>query len=126
MDNSARSLFLHAGFESYIDGMLSSGPHENTPQEVALIRRAQLLTDLEISVGAAVVELRHMAEGRADLLASAAGSQIGTYLGSPRKADPNHLLAGTLLLLAGADSELVEDAVESVRQWTGLFARGAA
>ena len=106
--------------------MIRSEPHEDNQREVALIRRAQLLTDLEISVGAAVVELRRMAEGRADLLASAAGSQIGTYLASPRKTDPNHLLAGTLLVMAGAKPELVEDTVESVHRWTELFAHGAA
>lgn len=113
--------------ESYVDGMTSSEPHDmDTQQEVALIKRAQLLTDLEISVGAAVVELRDMAHGRADLLASAAGSQIGAFLASPRKADPNHLLAGTLLVLAGASPELVQDAVESARRKTGLFAHEAA
>lgn len=106
--------------------MISSEPHEDNQREVALIRRAQLLTDLEISVGASVDELRQMAQGRADLLASAAGSQIGTYLASPRKTDPNHLLAGTLLVMAGANPKLVEDAVESAHKWTGMFAHGAA
>jgi hypothetical protein len=113
--------------ESYVDGMTSSEPHDvDMQQEVALIKRAQLLTDLEISVGAAVVELRDMAHGRADLLARVAGSQIGAFLASPRKADPNHLLAGTLLVLAGASPELVQDAVESARRRTGLFAHEAA
>ena len=106
--------------------MFSREPHEDTQKELALISRAQLLTDLETSIGAAVIELREMAAGRADLLASAAGSQIGTYLSSPRTTDPYHLLAGTLLVLAGADTDLVEDAVESVRRWTGTPTFGAA
>ena len=106
--------------------MFTREPPSDAQQEMALIWRAQLLTDLETSIGAAVVELREMAEGRADLLASAAGSQIGTYLASPRTTDPYHLLAGTLLVLAGADTDLVEDAVETVRRWTGTLADGAA
>ncbi len=102
--------------------MFSHEPHEDALREIALVNRAQLLTDLESSIGAAVLELREMAEGRADLLASAAGSQIGSYLASPRKTDPHQLLAGTLLVLAGADSDLVDDAVESARRWTSLAA----
>ena len=106
--------------------MFHREPPQDTQRELALIGRAQLLTDLETSIGAAVVELREMAGGRADLLASAAGSQIGTYLASPRTTDPYHLLAGTFLVLAGADSDLVEDAVESVRRWTGALTHGVA
>lgn len=106
--------------------MFSREPRQDIQTELALISRAQLLTDLETSIGAAVAELREMADGRADLLASAAGSQIGTYLASPRSADPYHLLAGTLLVLAGADTDLVEDAVEAARRWTGSPVFGAA
>ncbi len=106
--------------------MFSREPRQDIQKELALISRAQLLTDLETSIGAAVAELREMADGHADLLASAAGSQIGTYLASPRSADPYHLLAGTLLVLAGADTDLVEDAVEAARRWTGSPVFGAA
>lgn len=106
--------------------MFSREPRQDIQKELALISRVQLLTDLETSIGAAVAELREMADGRADLLASAAGSQIGTYLASPRSADPYHLLAGTLLVLAGADTDLVEDAVEAARRWTGSPVFGAA
>ena len=102
--------------------MFSHEPHEDALREIALINRAQILTDLETSITAAVLELREMSDGRADLLASAAGSQIGTYLATPRTTDPNQLLAGTLLILAGADSDLVEDAVESARRWTSMAA----
>lgn len=106
--------------------MFTREPHADAQLETALIRRARLLIGLDTSTGAAVVELRKMAEGRADLLASAAGSQIGTYLASPRTTDPRHLLAGTLLVLAGADSDLVEESVESVRRWTASLTHGAA
>lgn len=102
--------------------MFSHEPHQDALMEIALINRAQILTDLEASIGAAVLELREMAGGRADLLASAGGSQIGTYLASPRATDPHQLLAGTFLILAGADSDLVEDAVESARRWTSTAA----
>ena len=79
-------------------------------------RSAQLLTDLEISVAAAFDELRAMAGGRADLLANAAASLIGAYLASPKTTDPYHLLAGTFLVLTGADTHMVENEVESVRR----------
>jgi 3-hydroxyisobutyrate dehydrogenase-like beta-hydroxyacid dehydrogenase len=105
--------------------MNTNTSHEDHHREVALVSRAQLLTDLEISVAAAIDELRDMAQGRADLLANAAASQIGTYLASPRTTDPNHLLAGTFLVLAGADNDLVADAVESVRRWARLLEQAA-
>jgi hypothetical protein len=106
--------------------MLTSPTPHDTVQEAALISRAQLLTDLEISVAAAIDELRDMANGRTDLLANAAASQIGAYLASPRSTDPYHLLAGTFLVLAGADTDLVEDAVEDVRRWSVLLSREAS
>ena len=105
--------------------MLSSEVPHDTLHEAALINRAQLLTDLEISVAAAIDELRDMADGRSDLLANAAASQIGAYLASPRTVDPYHLLAGTFLVLAGADTDRVEDAVEDVRRWSVLLSREA-
>jgi 3-hydroxyisobutyrate dehydrogenase-like beta-hydroxyacid dehydrogenase len=105
--------------------MATSESHQDTQHVVALISRAQLLTDLEISVAAAIDELRTMAQGRADLLADAAASQIGAFLASPQKTDPYHLLAGTFLVLAGADTDLVEDAVESVRRWARLLEQAA-
>jgi hypothetical protein len=95
-------------------------------QETALVRRAQLLTDLEKSVAATIDELRDMARGRADLLANAAASQIGAYLASPRTVDPYHLLAGTFLVLAGADTDRVEEVVEDVRTWAVLVSPEAA
>jgi hypothetical protein len=104
--------------------MTTREAHVDTQQELALIGLAQLLTDVEVPIGAAVAELRETAGDRADLLASAAGSQIGTYLASPRTTDPHRLLAGALLILAGADPDLVEDAVEDVRRWTGIHAPG--
>ena len=106
--------------------MLTSPTPQDTLHEAALIHRAQLLTDLEISVAAAIDELRDMADGRADLLANAAASQIGAYLAAPRSVDPYHLLAGTFLVLAGADTDRVEDAVEDVRRWSVLLSREAS
>ena len=98
-----------------------SESRQDTQQVVALVSRAQLLTDLEISVSAAIDELRGIAQGRSDLLASAAASQIGAFLASPHRTDPFHLLAGTFLVLAGADMDVVEDEVESVRRWARLL-----
>jgi hypothetical protein len=104
--------------DPYRGGMTGRTLDPDTTLEIALIGRAQLHTALETPVAVAVSELRELAGARVDLLASAAGSHLGTYLGDPRATDPQRLLAGTLLVLAGADPDLVGDDIESVRRWT--------
>ena len=90
--------------------------------EHELIRCAQRLAAHELKIRVSVLELQTMAAGRSDLLASAAGAQIGSYLAEPRAADPHRLLAGTLLILAGADQDLIEDEVNAARRWTAARA----
>ena len=89
----------------------------DTTLEVALIGRAHYLVELHTPTIQAVARLRQLAGPRADLLASAAGSHLGAYLGSPRTTHPHRLLAGALLVLAGADVDLIEDEIEAVRSW---------
>lgn len=101
--------------------MLTTSPRHrssshDTQREIALARRAELLTDLDTSIKAAVSELRAMSDGRPDLLAAAAASQLGTYIADPHATDPNHVLAGALLLLAGADTDLVTHSMETDRR----------
>ncbi len=45
----------------------------------------------------------NFADGRTDLLALAAGGHLGGYLGDAGMTNPTSLLAGALLVLAGAD-----------------------
>jgi len=86
--------------------------------EHELIRAAHRLASHELKIRVSVLELRTLADGRTDLLAAAAGAHLGTYLAEPRAADPHRLLAGTLLILAGADRDLVAGEVESARRWS--------
>ena len=108
--------------------MFSREPHADVEQEMSLIWRARLLAaDATASIDGAVVELRELVlNDIGPTLEPTAIAQIGTYLASPRTTDPHRLLAGALLVMAGADSDLIEDAVESVRRWTGSLAHGAA
>jgi len=100
--------------------------HERELQhERELIRCAQRLASHELKIRVSVLELQTLAAGRSDLLASAAGAQIGAYLAEPRAADPHRLLAGTLLILAGADQDLIEEEVEAARRWTAAPAEPA-
>ena len=92
--------------------------------EVALIGRAHLLVEFDTPPGDAVKQLRDLAGQRTDLLASAAGSHLGAYLGAPRTTHPHRLLAGALLVRAGADADLIEREVEQVRNWVRRPAHG--
>ena len=85
--------------------------------EVELVGRAHLLVELGSPTLDAVAELRSLAGPRPDLLSKAAGSHLGAYLGSPSTTHPHRLLAGALLVLAGADADLLESEIETVRQW---------
>lgn len=53
----------------------------------------------------AVTELRELAGGRGDLLAEQAGIMAGAW--SARVESGDHLLAAALLVLAGADHDLI-------------------
>jgi hypothetical protein len=98
--------------------MFDREPTRDEDLETALTGRARHLIALGTSFADAAADLRELAGTRADLLASAAGIHLGTYLGSPRTTDPHRLLAGALLAIAGADPDLIEDDIEAVRQWT--------
>lgn len=93
--------------------------------EVDLIGRAHLLVEFNTPPHDAVRQLRELAGPRTDLLACAAGSHLGAYLGAPRTTHPHRLLAGALLVLAGADTDLIEEEFESVRRWVRRPTHGA-
>ena len=64
----------------------------------------------------AVAELEAMAGGRADLLAGAAGQILGSYLSRPGSTHPQVIHAVALLVLAGADVDLIVEHVDRARQ----------
>lgn len=64
----------------------------------------------------AVAHLRAIADGRRDLLAVAAGSVLGGYLGAPRSTHPADVYAADLLILAGADPSQIVAHVDDVRR----------
>lgn len=76
----------------------------DTALEVSLNGTAGRLAGDEIDTLDAVAQLRDLAAGRNDLLAKAAGTKIGGYLGSPM-ANPIALKAAYLLHLAGSAHE---------------------
>ena len=56
-----------------------------------------------------------MAGGRADLLAAAAGTILGGYLARPGMSHPQTVYAVALLVLAGADVDLIVEHVDRAR-----------
>jgi hypothetical protein len=71
------------------------------------------LTEGEAAAGAA--ELREIADGRADLLAEAAGTGLGFYEGQPLFEDRARAEA-RLLIAAGADEALIPEWAEEGRR----------
>ena len=61
-------------------------------------------------------QLEAMADGRADLLAAAAGSILGGYLSRPGSTHPQALYAAALLVLAGADVDRIVEHVDRARR----------
>lgn len=67
----------------------------------------------------AINELRLIAQGRADLLAEAAGYAIGAWTANPAGNDPRTLRAGWLLVAAGADPTTVTEHIDRARENAG-------
>ena len=73
------------------------------------------LAHAEVPLREAVAELEGLAAGRADLLAGAAGSILSGYLSRPGMSHPQTVYAVALLVLAGADVDLVVEHVDQAR-----------
>jgi hypothetical protein len=76
--------------------------------------RAQRLAANGHSITDAAAELEAMAHGRRDLLAKEAGLMVGWWSAKPGTGD--YLLAAALLVLAGADYDLLAQWIEVGRQ----------
>lgn len=112
-----RVLSVSRASHSLADMPKKRRPDPDATLEVVLVGHAHYLIEVHTPTIEAVAQLRELAGSRADLLASAAGSHLGAYLGSPRTTHPHRLLAGALCVLAGADTDLIDEEVERVRQW---------
>jgi len=64
----------------------------------------------------AVADSQNNRRGRTDLLAVAAGSVLGGYLGAPGSTHPADVYAAGLLILTGADPERIAAHVDDVRR----------
>ena len=78
-------------------------------------RTATRLAHADVSLREALAELEQLAAGRADLLAAAAGSILGGYLSWPGMSHPQAVYAVALLVIAGADVDLVVEHVDQAR-----------
>lgn len=99
--------------------MARSPMHPDKHREIALTGLARRHAMEDTSDPEAIAELRLLAQGRADLLAEAAGMAIGGYLAAPGMNDPRTLRAGWLLVAAGADPTLVTGHVDATRRRVG-------
>ena len=89
--------------------------HPDVRLEVALNGAATRLAHQDTPLRDAVAELKTKAGGRADLLAAAAGSILGSYLSRPGSTHPQAVYSVALLVLAGADVDLIVEQVDRAR-----------
>lgn len=92
------------------------GIHPDVRLEVRLNGAATRLAHADTPLRDAVAQLEAMAGDRADLLAAAAGSILGGYLSRPGSTHPQALYAVALLVLAGADVDLIVEHVDRARR----------
>jgi hypothetical protein len=89
--------------------------HPDVRLEVALNGSATRLAHGDAPMRKAVEQLEALAGGRADLLAAAAGSILGGYLSRPGSTHPQAVYSVALLVLAGADVDLIVEHVDRAR-----------
>jgi hypothetical protein len=92
------------------------GLHPDARLEVALNGAATRLAHNEVPLREAIAQLEGMAGGRADLLAAAAGSILGSYLSRPGSTHPQAVYSVALLVLAGADIDRIVEQADRARR----------
>lgn len=95
---SGRGIQPDTALELKLDAIARRHNHQDTPRDEA------------------VADLKRVADGRADLLAIAAGTVLGGYLGEPGMSHPGDVYAASLLILAGADPDKIVAHVDDVRR----------
>jgi len=90
--------------------------HPDVRLEVALNGAATRLAHADAPLREAVAQLEVMAAERTDLLAAAAGQILGGYLSRPGSTHPQAVYSVALLVLAGADVDLIVEHVDGARR----------
>lgn len=83
--------------------------------EIALTGTATSLAVENVPEADAIAELKLLAQGRADLLAEAAGGLLGAWLAAPGTQHPNRVRGAWLLIAAGADPTAIARWVDEAR-----------
>lgn len=88
----------------------------DTALEISLNATASRLHHEGLAPADIIAELRKIANGRADLLATAAAGHLGGYLAAPGMCHPATVTIAGYLVQAGADPEAITAAVDRIRR----------
>lgn len=102
------------------------GLHPDTALEITLNATASRLHHEGCAPAEIIAELRKLASGRADLLASAAAGHLGGYLATPGMSHPATVTIAGYLVQAGADPETIATEVDRIRKNATTSAYGSA
>lgn len=96
--------------------MARSKMNPDTALEISLNATASRLHHEHVAPAEIVAELRKIAHGRADLLATAAAGHLGGYLAQPGMSHPATVTIAGYLVQAGADPTTIAAEVDRIRK----------